>query len=99
MTDFQKAISINSNDGYTYYSRGQVYVKLENYEEAIEDYSRSINLLKDQNTVYRVYKERGNCFRHLKMYERSIEDLKKACESKNNDATCFHCLGLSFLKN
>lgn len=33
------------------------------------------------------------------MYTKSIEDLKKACESKNNDPTSFHCLGLSYLKN
>ncbi len=90
---------MNSNDGYSYLCRAKVHIKQENYEGAINDFTKAIDLLKDPNSSYQAYFQRGNCYRDLKMYDKSIQDLLKACDNKNNDADTFHSLGMSYLEN
>lgn len=90
---------MNPSEGYYYFNRALVYERLENFEKAIEDYSQSVDLLKDPPLQYKAYFYRGNCYRYLKQYEKSIADLIKSCEIKKDDAAPYNSLGLSYFEN
>ncbi|MDR1703974.1 MAG: tetratricopeptide repeat protein [Clostridiales bacterium] len=66
-----------------FFARGEIYIDAAMYREAIEDYTKAIEL--DSN--YRsVYNNRGFVYTGLKEYEKAIADYKKAIELDKNIA-------------
>ena len=71
---FTKAMEFIPDD-MTYASRGRAYFMLENYEQAISDYNRAIELNPDES---RYYLERGEVYYNKKDYKKAWSDVYKA---------------------
>ena len=73
---------LNSTDKYTligniYYNRARSFFKLNNTENAIADFSSSIQYIP---THFEAYNNRGNCYGSLGKFELSVQDYSKAIE-------------------
>ena len=66
-----------SPNHYVYNHRGLVYFSLSQYEKALEDFNRAIEL--EPNDT-RVYTNRGLTYRMLKQLDRSLEDFNKSLD-------------------
>ena len=66
---------------HIYRKRGFAYKRLGEYQHAIEDYDRAIEL--DPNYA-RAYASRGSAFRSLRDYKHAIDDYNRALEYKPN---------------
>jgi tetratricopeptide (TPR) repeat protein len=68
---------IDSNDAAAYNNRGIAYRRLKQYERAIHDYNKAIEL----NPEFAgAYYNRGLAYYDLKQYEKEQEDYEKALE-------------------
>ena len=78
LADFTKAIELDPDDAYAYYTRGNAKKKLKDYYGAINDYSKAIELKPDYAFAY---VNRGNVkFKFSKDYKGAIEDYSRAIE-------------------
>jgi len=76
-----------------YYNRGVAYAKLNQYEQAIKDYDKAIEL----NPNYaEAYNNRGNAYAKLNEHERAIEDFNKAVELNPNLAEAYGNRGIVY---
>ncbi len=71
----------HTNDAYFYYNRGNAKYDLQDYDGAILDYNKSIEL--NPNDAY-FYNNRGNAKNNLKDYYGAILDFNKAIELNPN---------------
>jgi tetratricopeptide (TPR) repeat protein len=69
--DLETSISINPNNASAYNAKGLVNSEMKNWNEAIQDFSKSIQLDPNQNPI--IYMSRG-----LAKYE--VNDFDGACE-------------------
>jgi len=78
-----------------YNNRGVAYAKLNEYERAIKDYDKAIEL----NPNYaETYYNRGNAYAKLNKYERAIKDFSKAIELNPNYAKAYGNRGIAYSK-
>jgi tetratricopeptide (TPR) repeat protein len=78
-----------------YNNQGVAYGGLKQYEKAIEDFSKAIDL----NPKYAdAYNNRGNAYREIKQHEKAIEDYNKAIEHNPNLAVAYNNRGLAYRK-
>ena len=73
---YSRAINANPNYAEAYYKRGVSYVKLDNYESALDDFTKSIDLKFNNANVFR---DRAVCKRLLGEWD-FCDDYKKACD-------------------
>jgi len=78
-----------------YNNRGNAYAELNEYERAIEDFSKAIEL---NPALAEAYNNRGLAYAELNKYERAIEDYNKAIELNPNDAEAYANIGIVYLK-
>lgn len=71
---------------------------MEKLEEAIEDYSKALENLSDQNYIYQAKFNKGICLRRLGRLEHSIDELKAAVQQKPEKAAAHNNLGLSYFE-
>ena len=86
--DFNKAIKRSpSEHSALYYNRGIAYEKLKEYDKAIIDFQKSleINKFKDQSQRAKVYYEIGNSYAGLQQIDSCIAYYKKVDELTPND--------------
>ena len=69
------------------------YYELKQYEKAIEDYNKAIELNPNDAEVYT---NRGNPYYKLKRYEKAIEDYSKAIKLNPNDAVAYYNRGNAY---
>jgi len=62
LEDTQSAIRLNPNIPRAYSTRGFVHIELGNFDEAIKDFTRSLNQATDQKFVYYNYVGRGAAY-------------------------------------
>lgn len=79
---FNKAIEVKPTFMH-YFNRGKAYVKLENPNKAIEDFSRAIDLNPEFSNAYF---HRGKLLRKAGRKKRGDQDIKKAAELGNGQA-------------
>ena len=60
-----------------YYNRGCAYSDLGQYERAIQDYNKAIQI---NPNIYQTYGNRGEAYYYLKNYNQAFEDLNKSIE-------------------
>ena len=77
------------------FHQGNLQVVLRNIDEAIEDYTRAINL--DPNYV-EAYKNRGMAYRNKGDYDLAIEDFGKAIQLNPNFAEAYFSRGSIYVK-
>lgn len=87
-------IKKDPKDPLHYYYRGVIRsVYFNEYESAIQDFSKTIEL----NSKYsEAYDDRGVCYRELKQYDKAIEDLDKAILFNPKDSRAYYNLGLTY---
>jgi len=79
--DFKKVIDICNEalkvepNFVVFYTRGYAYAELNKYEQAIEDFSKAIEL---NPALAKAYSNRGIAYSEIHRYEESARDLKKA---------------------
>ena len=66
---------------FAYYHRGNAYQDLQNYEQAISDYTQAIKLNPNYTDAYN---NRGWTYYLLKNYSEAIKDFDKALEIDSN---------------
>lgn len=76
---------INVNNSYRkdvfYSTRGDCYKELEQFNNAIKDYTKAIQLNPielNPKDMWEVYSSRGDCYKELKQFYKAIEDYTKA---------------------
>ena len=79
LTELLKREPKNSN---LYLERGKLYHILKKYNEALEDFSKGIELNPNQSELY---VERGFTYDSLKQFESSRKDFQKAVELNTSD--------------
>lgn len=70
---------------------------MKQYERAIADYDKSIELKPDKEVLASVYVNRGASYAGLKQYERAIADYDKAIALEPEDAVAYYNRGVSYL--
>jgi len=76
-----------------YNNRGNAYSELKQYEEAIEDYSKAIELNPNDAEAYN---NRGTAYDELQHQEEAIGDYSKAIELDPNDAEAYNNRGNAY---
>lgn len=74
---------------------GQVYYKMKNYDEAINNFNISIKL---NNNVHVTYVNRGSVFEDLEEFEKAIEDYKKAIDINPKAYQAYNNIGNIYTK-
>ena len=78
---YDEAIQFNPYDYFLYEKRGYCYKALKQYEKAIQDYSKAIELMPDWSyTREMLYYKRGECYKALGDEVKANADFKKAKE-------------------
>ena len=82
VADFSRAIELDRNESSFYYlPRAQVYEKLHNYDLAIRDYSKMLELAPDRIFVYNT---RASLYAMVGRHDLAVEDYSKTIELKPN---------------
>jgi tetratricopeptide (TPR) repeat protein len=96
ISDFTKAIEINTNNWEAYYNRGLSKAKLQNYSGAVNDYSTAIKL---NPSFADAYYNRGNVkAQKFNEFKEAIADYDKAIIINPNDGEAYGNRGLSKIK-
>lgn len=75
MYNFTKAVTTDPNSNYidAYFYRGMTYAVKGEYNKAIDDFTRSIELNNNSDSLY----YRGITYSNIKQYDKAIEDFEK----------------------
>ena len=87
LSDFNKAIELNSQDAYAYYNRGNVRRILEDNQGALSDFTKAIELNPDYALAYN---DRGVTHSNLENYKDAIVDYTKAIELNPRYASAYY---------
>jgi tetratricopeptide (TPR) repeat protein len=77
-----------------YVNRGSAYKNLKQYDKAINDYNKAIELNPADADAYY---DRGIIYYYLKQYNKAINDYSKAIELKPNFAYAYNNRGFTYL--
>ena len=91
---YNKSIKLDPGFSYSYSHRARAFSSLYRYEEAINDYSKVIEL----NPCDNVHEERARIFNFLERYEDAINDCKQAIKLNPKSSTSHALTGLSLYK-
>ena len=84
--EYTRKIVKDPNNIDYYIDRGDIYFSIREFEKALKDYSRVIELSSYSNsTKGRYYRDRGYTYYCLKEYKKAIEDFSKAIELEPTD--------------
>ena len=78
-----------------YYNRGLAYARSNQYEEAINDFNKALEL---DPKYAGAYNNRGNVYHELKQYKKAIEDYNKALELNPNLTVTYSNRGITYCK-
>lgn len=92
----QKAIDADRNYWIGYMARGAAFNYKGEYDNAITDYTKSIDLKPDDRAAYM---NRGNVWYNKGEYDNAIADYTKAIELKSDDADAYYNRGIAWAKN
>jgi tetratricopeptide (TPR) repeat protein len=93
ISEFEKLSPEEQKNAIKYNEIGDEYYFQNDYNKAIEFYTKAIDLDSD-NAIY--YYNRGTGYHALKKYEKAIADYTKAIKRKPNNATFYNNRGLSY---
>ncbi|NJM90499.1 MAG: tetratricopeptide repeat protein [Hydrococcus sp. RU_2_2] len=75
------------------YNRGRVYRDLQQYQNAIADYTKVIELAPDRADIY---VSRGNIYYELQQYQNALADYNQAIEIDTNYGFAYYSRGLLY---
>ncbi len=77
MSDYDMAISLDSTISISYSNRGNAYIRLGKFKEALKDFDKGVDL--DPKNP-KAYYDRAVAYDRLKNYQQSIDNLKTAAK-------------------
>ena len=85
-----------------FFERGKDYVIFERYADAIEDLTKAIDFLPDDeiyfDKLFMAYYSRGFAYQKLKKYVEAMQDFEKALDFNSNSAEVWNNLGICLQK-
>jgi serine/threonine protein kinase/tetratricopeptide (TPR) repeat protein len=88
LTDCDKGLKIDPNSAALYLARGNIRLAMENYEGAVQDYSRTLEISEkaggDPRKEQPAYSNRASALVNLQDLEGALADLDKALELKDD---------------
>ncbi len=90
---FNEALSRDTEQGIAYFYRGLIFAIINNYQEAIKDFNRAIEIQPKEISLDRIYDLRGNCYEDLGDREKAIKDYEKAIEINPSLVSAHHRRG------
>lgn len=93
MADFSQALLRDSNDGNTYFNRGNTYLAMKKYDEALEDFNRAINKVETDENYYHC---KGMAFEEMKEIDMAIDMFRTALEYNPKFIPSLYHLGLMY---
>jgi tetratricopeptide (TPR) repeat protein len=85
----------NAAESEVHFLTGLAYTEMQQYERALEDYKRAIEL----NPEYAAaYSNRGLTYHELQQYEQALEDYKRAIELNPEEAAAYSNRGNTYYK-
>ena len=96
---FDKSIQIDDKDGLTYEARGDLNYNLENWQEAVNDYTQA---LKWSSSIIwginGIYESRGDCYYNLGKFTEARWDYGTVVDHDKYNAKAFFKLGMCYDK-
>jgi lipoprotein NlpI len=87
----EHALKVTDNNYNAYFNRGNAYWSLGNYQQAIADFDRAIEI----NPKYAgIYYNRGSAYQFLGNYQQAIGDFNKAIEIMPKYVEAYNALGM-----
>ena len=77
LSDLNRALALDPSNAYLLFNRATLYAQRQEYQKAIEDYTRAIS---NDGNMAEAYYNRGICAIYCKQTEAAIRDLSKAGE-------------------
>lgn len=76
-------LAIYADDAYAYWLRAKIYVKLHNYDSALNDIDNAIKYcpLKDKRMLFGIYENKADIYRRMERFEDAISFYKKAYQT------------------
>lgn len=90
---FNEALSRDPEQGMAYFYRGLVFAIINNFQEALKDFNRAIEIQPKEISLDRIYDLRGNCHEDLGDREKAIKDYEKAIEINPSLVSAHHRRG------
>ena len=95
IASFNRALEMSPDSWYVHLHRGEFYLRIERYQEAIADLTRVLELYPKIRDNYRIYTERGDAYRKLCRPYDAIADYKRALSVRPNYAPALFGRGVS----
>jgi len=77
MDDINRAIELSPENSYFYYIRSDKYSYIEEYDKALADINKSIDLLNPEKVPYYLFTHRAWIFLNINEYGKAISDLNR----------------------
>lgn len=76
-------LAIYADDAYAYWLRAKIYVKLHNYDSALNDIDNAIKYCsrKDKQMLFGIYENKADIYRRMERFEDAIPFYKKAYQT------------------
>lgn len=85
MADHNKAVAMNPRDAHVYINRGATYTAKRDYDHAVADFTKAIELNPQGPKVYHAYYNRGAIYEALGRRVEAIWDYQRALAINPND--------------
>lgn len=82
VTEYNKALELNSNDAPTYLNRGIAFLNLKNFSSAVADFDKAIELNPKESMMYF---NRGDLHEKMGNLDKAISDYQKAFDLDNSN--------------
>jgi tetratricopeptide (TPR) repeat protein len=95
ISDFTKALKLNSRFAEAYNGRGYVYLKTFKYDQAILDFTKALEIYPG---FFEAFLLRGEAYMLINKFDQAIHDLNKAIEINPMSPNAYNTRGIVFLK-
>ena len=85
MDDFNKALAITDTFCHVYHSRGYLYLNVQDYKSALEDYSNMIDCSVNDEDKVQGLVNRGTCYLRLDKSQKALNDFNEGLKIAPND--------------
>jgi tetratricopeptide (TPR) repeat protein len=93
---YTEIIRLNPNNAYAYWNRGEIYLDLKQYGEAINDFTQGLSLKSDLTAVTGMHMSRARAYCELRQYEKAIGDDTSLIALRPNDYNGYQRRGLIY---
>ncbi len=95
--NFRQVIQNDQNCEEAYFSRGNAYYMLKDYDKAFDDFSKVIDLQSHNHLNWQSYYLRGLIYYQRKDFEHTIKDGNAAIEMNDEYSQAYYIQGLGYL--